>query len=194
MSQNTSSAVMPRKVILESPYAGDVETNLRNARAAMRDCLLRGEAPYASHLLYTQPGVLDDGDHGDDELHDVEDHREEDHVDHPHPGVSVGQVVFGFLLHGWGSPLRSAPTGRTGRATIARNRVRSQSKRACPVSMRARRTPFSAGSLRGWWNTPPAHSGRFPGPAGFPPCIRPRATTASFCAPRRRRSGGPGSS
>lgn len=32
------------------------------ARAAMRDCLLRGEAPYASHLLYTQPGVLNDDD------------------------------------------------------------------------------------------------------------------------------------
>lgn len=28
----------------------------------MRDCLQRGEAPYASHLLYTQDGVLDDGD------------------------------------------------------------------------------------------------------------------------------------
>lgn len=27
----------------------------------MRDCLLRGEAPFASHALYTQPGVLDDG-------------------------------------------------------------------------------------------------------------------------------------
>jgi hypothetical protein len=34
--------------------------NLDYARAAMKDCLLRGEAPYASHLLYTQPGVLDD--------------------------------------------------------------------------------------------------------------------------------------
>lgn len=47
-------------VIIESPYAGDVERNERYARAAMRDCLLRGEAPYASHLLYTQPGVLND--------------------------------------------------------------------------------------------------------------------------------------
>ncbi len=46
-------------VILESPYAGNVEENLRYARACMRDCLQRGEAPYAS-LLYTQPGVLDD--------------------------------------------------------------------------------------------------------------------------------------
>jgi hypothetical protein len=25
------------------------------------NCLLRGEAPFASHALYTQPGVLDDG-------------------------------------------------------------------------------------------------------------------------------------
>lgn len=49
-----------RLVILESPYAGDVETNLRYARACLRDCLVRGEFPIASHLLYTQPGVLDD--------------------------------------------------------------------------------------------------------------------------------------
>lgn len=56
-------------VILESPFAGDVKRNVRYARACMRDCLLRGEAPFASHLLYTQDGVLDDDvpperDHG----------------------------------------------------------------------------------------------------------------------------------
>jgi hypothetical protein len=34
--------------------------NIRYARAAMKDCLGRGEAPYLSHLLYTQEGVLDD--------------------------------------------------------------------------------------------------------------------------------------
>lgn len=49
-----------RLVILESPYAGDVARNVAYARAAMADCLRRGEAPIASHLLYTQPGVLDD--------------------------------------------------------------------------------------------------------------------------------------
>lgn len=48
-------------VIVESPFAGDVEGNLAYLRRALRDCLLRGEAPYASHGLYTQPGVLDDG-------------------------------------------------------------------------------------------------------------------------------------
>jgi hypothetical protein len=47
-------------VVIESPYAGDVERNLKYLRACMRDCLLRGEACFASHGLYTQPGVLDD--------------------------------------------------------------------------------------------------------------------------------------
>lgn len=55
------------KVLIESPYAGrgdnaekDREKNLEYLRAAMRDCFMRGEAPFASHGLYTQPGVLDD--------------------------------------------------------------------------------------------------------------------------------------
>jgi hypothetical protein len=48
-------------VVIESPYAGDVERNLRYLRACMHDCLVNHqEAPYASHALYTQPGVLDD--------------------------------------------------------------------------------------------------------------------------------------
>lgn len=47
-------------VEIESPYAGDVERNLEYARAAMRDSLMRGEAPIGSHLIYTQPGILDD--------------------------------------------------------------------------------------------------------------------------------------
>lgn len=49
-------------VQLESPYAGNIERNLQYAREAMRDCLMRGEAPFASHALYTQRGVLDDND------------------------------------------------------------------------------------------------------------------------------------
>ena len=47
-------------VIIESPYAGDVEANVEYARKCVRDSLSRGEAPIASHLLYTQPGILDD--------------------------------------------------------------------------------------------------------------------------------------
>jgi hypothetical protein len=49
-----------RLVIIESPYAGDIDRNMRYLRAAMRDCFRRGEAPFASHGLYTQPGVLND--------------------------------------------------------------------------------------------------------------------------------------
>ena len=52
-----------RRVVVESPYAGDIKRNLRYARACMRDALVRGEAPIASHLLYTQPGILKDEDH-----------------------------------------------------------------------------------------------------------------------------------
>jgi hypothetical protein len=49
-----------RKVVLESPYAGDIEANVNYARRCVCDSLARGEAPLASHLLYTQPDILDD--------------------------------------------------------------------------------------------------------------------------------------
>lgn len=58
----------PRRVLLESPFAGRGSTeetrernasdNLSYAYRAMREALRRGEAPFASHLLYTL--VLDD--------------------------------------------------------------------------------------------------------------------------------------
>jgi len=53
-----------RRVIIESPYAAAtpelIAANVEYARACVRDSLGRGEAPIASHLLYTQPGVLRD--------------------------------------------------------------------------------------------------------------------------------------
>ena len=51
-------------VIIESPYAADtpegVAANVDYARRCVADSLARGEAPFASHLLYTQEGILDD--------------------------------------------------------------------------------------------------------------------------------------
>lgn len=57
-------------VVLESPYAGRgdndrekahaLSANVSYARRCVRDCLLRDEAPIASHLLFTQEGVLRD--------------------------------------------------------------------------------------------------------------------------------------
>ena len=49
-----------KRVVLESPFAGDREANFDFALRCLRDCLDRGEAPLASHLLY--PRVLDDDD------------------------------------------------------------------------------------------------------------------------------------
>lgn len=63
---------MPQRklVILESPYRGHGKTegevrartmnNVDYARLCLRNSIHRGEAPIASHLLYTQPTVLDD--------------------------------------------------------------------------------------------------------------------------------------
>ena|SRR5882757_7178459 len=54
---------MRKLVILESPYAGNLWQRWRNrcyARRCMRDSLMRGEAPIASHLLFTQKGILCD--------------------------------------------------------------------------------------------------------------------------------------
>ena len=55
---------MPKYVDVETPYANEsdpeVRRNILYARACVRDCLLRGETPFASHLFFTQPGILDD--------------------------------------------------------------------------------------------------------------------------------------
>lgn len=67
-----------RRVVIETPYSpgpgGTIEerserlrTNIRYLRAALHDSICRGEAPFASHAIYTQKGVLDD---------DVPDQRE----------------------------------------------------------------------------------------------------------------------
>ncbi|MFA5124483.1 MAG: hypothetical protein WC473_01470 [Patescibacteria group bacterium] len=47
-------------VLVESPFAGEIAKNVRYARACIHDCLIRGEYPFASHLFYTQTGILRD--------------------------------------------------------------------------------------------------------------------------------------
>lgn len=41
-------------VIIESPYSGDIERNIRYAQEAMTDSRKRGEIPIVPHLLWTQ--------------------------------------------------------------------------------------------------------------------------------------------
>jgi hypothetical protein len=47
-----------RPIVIETPYAGDVERHLIYLGFCMLDCLRRGETPYASHGLLTR--ILDD--------------------------------------------------------------------------------------------------------------------------------------
>lgn len=50
-----------KKVIIESPYAGNYDLNEAYAELCMHDCLVNhNESPYASHLLYTRRFVLRD--------------------------------------------------------------------------------------------------------------------------------------
>lgn len=66
---------MKKLVILESPFANKSEVevfhNIYYARQCVRDSLLRGECPIASHLLYTQPGILDD-DNPEERQHGID--------------------------------------------------------------------------------------------------------------------------
>lgn len=43
-----------KRVLIESPFAGDCAANLEYLRRCIMDCIHRGEAPFASHGFYTQ--------------------------------------------------------------------------------------------------------------------------------------------
>lgn len=61
---NQYSHINLEKVVLESRFSSDsVEGIVKNKKftlACMRDCFLKGEAPYASHVIYAHPHFLDD--------------------------------------------------------------------------------------------------------------------------------------
>lgn len=48
-----------KRVVIESPFRGDVARNTLYLRHAIRDCYKRGESAYASHRMLTD--ALDDG-------------------------------------------------------------------------------------------------------------------------------------
>lgn len=83
-----------RRVILESPYRGKtpIETlaNIDYARRCIRDCLDRNEAPIASHLLYTQDGILDDDDPSERSLG----------IDAGHAWISSAHCVVAYIDRG----------------------------------------------------------------------------------------------
>lgn len=52
-----------KTVAIESPYAGDTYKNLKYLQRCIRDCLARGETPYASHQMLTD--ALNDDEPGE---------------------------------------------------------------------------------------------------------------------------------
>jgi len=58
------SIVVPKMVVVESPFRGDSHkdtlVNVLYARLCVHDSLVHGEVPFASHLLYIQTGITDD--------------------------------------------------------------------------------------------------------------------------------------
>lgn len=89
-------------VIIESPFANpdpvEAKANMDYLSDCLHDSLCRGEAPFASHAIYTLPGVLDDsvpeerdlGIHAGFEFHRVADYM----VVYTDRGISSGM--------GWG--------------------------------------------------------------------------------------------
>lgn len=59
---------MKKLTIIESPFAGDIAANIAYAREAVSDSVRRNEAPIASHLLFTQEGILNDESPGERRL------------------------------------------------------------------------------------------------------------------------------
>ena len=53
-----------KRVVIESPFRGEswkeTARNIYYLRLCVRDSIGRGEAPFASHMFYTQTGVLND--------------------------------------------------------------------------------------------------------------------------------------
>lgn len=87
-----------RLIILESPYAGHIEANVAYARSCLRDSLNRGEAPIASHLLYTQPGVLNDDDPAERQWG----------IDAGLAWRRVAEIAVFYVDLGWSTGMRSA--------------------------------------------------------------------------------------
>lgn len=85
-----------RLVQLESPYAGDVAGNKAYLQECIRDCVRRGESPYASHQMLTEA------------FNDLDPHERE-------LGISVGfawrrvaAVTVFYVDRGWSRGMRQA--------------------------------------------------------------------------------------
>lgn len=89
-----------KRVIIESPYRGANQSErLRNVsylKRCIRDCIMRGESPYASHGLL--PGALDE-DQAEERLRGIEAGYE---------WWFVAELIVFYVDYGWSSGMKIA--------------------------------------------------------------------------------------
>jgi hypothetical protein len=66
VSETIREAATRRRVVIESPYKGDIDANIEFAKKACRFAVDRGYSPFAMHLLF--PQFLNDNDPREREL------------------------------------------------------------------------------------------------------------------------------
>ena len=85
-----------RRVVVESPYAGDLERNASYLDACLADCFRRGESPYASHAI--GPRALEDA---------VPEQRRRG-INAGFAWADVADVVVFYVDLGWSSGMKAA--------------------------------------------------------------------------------------
>lgn len=80
-----------KRVVVCSPYGGSIDRNLHYARCAVRHSIDQGEAPFASHLIYPQPNILDEA---------VPRDRERG-IQLGLEWISLAEAVIFYVDHGW---------------------------------------------------------------------------------------------
>lgn len=136
-----------KRVIIESPYAGDIKDNTEYLKRCLRDSINRGEAPLASHLLY--PFVLRE---------DLKDERQ--------LGIELGYewwygarcIVF-YIDKGWSSGMLTAleRAKRSGKDIEFRKLNIFKSKHVsvtCPETVREQKGSWLKRWLRAIWSEP----------------------------------------
>ena len=85
-----------RLVVIESPYGEDVTTHKGYLQECILDCLERGEAPFASHQMYT------------DALDDDNSHERKLGIDSGFAWMKVAEAVIFYIDFGWSKGMLAA--------------------------------------------------------------------------------------
>ena len=85
-----------RRVVIESPYAGDLALNAKYLDACLSDCFRRGESPYASHAI------------GPRALRDAVPEQRRQGIDAGFAWADVADAIVFYVDLGWSGGMRAA--------------------------------------------------------------------------------------